>query len=121
MKLCPKCNLNKDIKDFRNETATKDGLQSWCRLCMNKIRIAYDKENPWANHFKAAKERIHGKKSKSYIGLPFTLTRNQVKQLWERDKANQLKEPSLDRIINKLGYTFENCRFVEMIINRKKH
>lgn len=36
MKLCGKCNTTKDISDFPKSSKTKDGVQSWCRLCMNE-------------------------------------------------------------------------------------
>jgi len=37
-----------------------------------------------------------------------------LKELWFRDKAYNLKRPSIDRKNNNEDYTFENCRFIEL-------
>jgi hypothetical protein len=43
-----------------------------------------------------------------------------VKILWDRDRAGEMKSPSLDRINSMQGYHFSNCQFLEISENVKK-
>ena len=36
MKICSKCNKNKDKSQFNKNKLSKDGLYAWCRECSNK-------------------------------------------------------------------------------------
>jgi len=60
------------------------------------------------------------KNSKFYVGVKNFLTKEAVAQLWERDNADELNQPSLDRIDSSGHYTFDNCRFIEMKENSKR-
>jgi hypothetical protein len=44
-----------------------------------------------------------------------------VKYLWFRDKADLLKNPSIDRIDSTKDYTLDNCQYIERGINCGKH
>lgn len=33
MKICSKCNIEKNLKDFNKKSSTKDGLQYICKVC----------------------------------------------------------------------------------------
>ncbi len=46
-------------------------------------------------------------------GIKCLLTVQELELLWERDKADELKIPSIDRIDNNGNYTFDNCKFIE--------
>lgn len=44
MKVCLKCGREKVESDFSKDSRNKDGLQSWCKECLNeKVRIRYTK------------------------------------------------------------------------------
>src|SRR5581483_6981527 len=40
MKKCSKCSLTKELDEFRKNSRSKDGYQTWCRLC----HITYDRQ-----------------------------------------------------------------------------
>jgi hypothetical protein len=48
------------------------------------------------------------------------ITPNEIKELWFRDKAFEMKKPSIDRKDNDGDYTFNNCRFMEKDDNTNK-
>lgn len=71
----------------------------------------YREKNPWAKHWMYAKSRsIH-------LSIPFTLKVVDVKLVWIRDNADQLKRPSIDRLLPHLGYGRANIRFIERSLN----
>lgn len=45
MKKCPKCALEKDLKDFRSNSKRKDGLQAYCKLCDKKFQAEWYLKN----------------------------------------------------------------------------
>ncbi len=86
----------------------------------------WHERNPWARFVAYAHRRCNDSnpRSKNYAhyfakGIKCTLTAAQTKILWLRDKADKLTNPSLDREKPHLGYTFENCRFIELDLNRR--
>lgn len=38
MKICTKCQCEKEISDFSTNSKAKDGKHSWCRACVNEQR-----------------------------------------------------------------------------------
>ena len=54
------------------------------------------------------------------LPLNMQLTKEQVKEIWFRDKAYLMKRPSIDRINRKKGYFYKNCRYLEFLDNLKR-
>ena len=73
------------------------------------------KNNPWYNHWHGAKKRCLPD-GEYYPRVTFNLSVSDVRELWFRDRAWLLKQPSIDRI-NNGHYIKEGCRFIEMLDN----
>jgi hypothetical protein len=43
--ICKKCNTEKSLSDFHNDTKSKTGKQCYCKTCAKKIQNQYYKEN----------------------------------------------------------------------------
>ena len=67
------------------------------------------------NNPKDPKYKYYGRK-----GIKLYLDKKDLVMLWNRDKAYELKRPSIDRINSKKSYTKRNCRFIEMEENMKR-
>ena len=78
---------------------------------------------PWLKTYKRIDTRLKYEKCASYEyykNIKSTLTIDQLKILWFRDKADKMIKPSIDRINSKGNYTFENCRYIELSVNSKR-
>lgn len=87
--------------------------------------MSWSTTTPWYRFLHWARNRCRYPSSKMYHryggrGIKCLLTHQEVKILWERDKASKLKRPSLDRIDPDKNYEFENCRFIELEENIRK-
>jgi len=78
----------------------------------------YKKNNPWVKSLFAARTRCGNPNNNGYKlygakGIMCLLTVRQIRYLFERDGAWQMKHPSLDRINPKGNYDLGNCRYIE--------
>ena len=88
-----------------------------------EYRDKYFLTKPWARHYMGARNRTCFQDRKYFKrGLKFLMKIQDFKDLWFRDKAYELKKPSIDRIYSDVGYEKWNCRFIELQENmtRKK-
>lgn len=53
-------------------------------------------------------------------GIKNFLTFEDVRVLWLRDGAREMKRPTIDRIDSTDDYTFDNCRFIEHAANVRR-
>jgi hypothetical protein len=125
-KLCVECEQYKNISFF-----SKKNIK--CKKCNKKIyySLYYKKlykDKPWSLTLKNIKKRCNTVTCIKYPryggrGIKCLITAEELKTLWFRDKAYEMKKPSIDRIDNDGDYCFENCRYIELtdnIIKRNK-
>lgn len=83
------------------------------------------KNKKWAKIFYDIKQRCTNPNDTGYKyyggkGIKCKITKEEIKQLWFRDNADNLKEPSIDREDSKKDYVYDNCRFIELSLNRQR-
>jgi hypothetical protein len=146
-KICTKCRCEKLLSEFSKDKNRKDNRHPYCKLCQsqyhknrkddrkfyndkNRIKLAfqqrnYIKRNPWMTSYTSAKQRCTNPKNEKYHryggrDIKFLLTIDEIKHLWFRDKAYNLKKASIDREDNDGDYILQNCHFIEHSINSQK-
>jgi len=118
MKICKKCNIEKEYNEFSKH-------RNVCRQCRREESYASRrkkyKARPWTKTFDTAYKRCNAKTHNYFIrGIKFLLSEQDLKFLWQRDSADKLKKPSIDRINPRGNYELDNCRMIELTANIKR-
>lgn len=125
MKICTKCKLLKPLDDFLIDKRNRGGKRCWCTQCCNKAKKKYNKKYPWKVTYNSIKQRCNNIKNKYYKNyggrdIKCLITTEELKFLWFRDEAYNMKKPSIDRKDNDGNYIFNNCRYMELSKNAKR-
>ncbi len=116
-KLCK--GKKKPISLFGKDSKSKDGSRSHCKDCEKEYKKYHHQKYPWKKIFNNIKQRCENPKSDSYKnyglkGIKCNITENELKILWYRDKAYDMKKPSIERKRSDLHYDLDNCEFIEL-------
>jgi hypothetical protein len=126
---CKLCS-SEDYKQYRikNKDKIQKYMQEFYQQYKSQIRKKqkeYRIKYPWKFVLYNIWQRCENPKSTSYPTygareIKILISEKEIKELWFRDKAYEMKKPSIDRIDNNGNYTFENCRFIEQSLNSSK-
>ena len=89
---------------------------------MSTRQDRWKKRNPWERYLTWARQRCNNPKNKVFKnyggrGIRCELTLAEIRGLWDKNKAEKLKKPSLDRIDSDGNYAIGNVRFIEFCEN----
>ncbi len=123
-KMCTKCLIIKPINQFFIYKSTNIPRQH-CKMCFQKQHLKYMSDRPWRITYDSINNRCSRKTFNKYKryggrGIKNLITREELKELWFRDKAYNMKRPSIDRIDNDGNYEYGNCRYIELLENIKR-
>jgi hypothetical protein len=126
-----KCKIEKDESYFWKLHRTRDGLNTWCKECLNKI----DTEEKMMRSFKRKRwdsilnrvvnGRNDGRNGRSYFenGIKIEISRDEFNEWCDENKDIIVRIfkngdlPSVDRIDSDLGYTKNNMRVITFVEN----
>jgi len=114
--------ISKEIAEHlhNNGIRTAEPVEEDTEMGSNGMTKAQNREYARVKHSKYPWTRPYYKARERYLTIPeyqkrgFDITKEEVRELWVRDKAELMDSPSIDRKDNDKGYTKENCRFIEL-------
>lgn len=112
-KYCSQCAQEKVITDFYRNAA-------YCKSCQKEYIRRYFKSQRWMVAYYGAVNRCKPDGQYGKHGIKNYLTKEDVKFLWDRDHAELMKNPSIDRVNPAGDYTIENSRFIELTENVRR-
>lgn len=136
LKICNTCKKNRRISSFYTDKRVPDGHWSSCKACSalvaKKFRSKhpeYDKnyrrKNRWYQTLNGINARCNNPNSENYgryggRGVRNFLTAKDLKEFWFRDKAYNMKKPSIHRKNTNKHYTRSNCAYIELSENSRQ-
>lgn len=119
MKTCYKCKEIKSLDMFYKNKRNKDGLSSYCSMCVKVGARTWGKEHPAQMQAAiiAASKKPAGRYSKYKAsaknrGIPFNLTLEEFLTFWQGACSycgDTIATIGIDRVDSSIGYTLENC------------
>lgn len=98
-------------KNALREINSKYGVP---RATLYRWMRVFDVVKPWEKTYKSIVNRCGNNPLYREQGIKCRITVDELRQLWERDNAEAMEEPSIDRIDPAGDYVFHNCRYLEM-------
>ena len=92
MKYCPKCKIEKNIKEFSKSIQRKDGLKGWCKDCSNIAHKEYHITHKKAEKIYRQKNREHLLKCKKEDYIKNKEKRKKLSRIYRRSHKKELTE-----------------------------
>ncbi len=106
---------DKELSRYRKKERREKLSNSGC------MKRWWKNRKPWEKTYWNIQNRCNAKDQPLYKKeYGKTITIKDLKYLWNRDKAENLKRPSIDRIDSTKGYSKENCRYIENYHNNSR-
>jgi len=95
------------------------------KLYQKRLTEKYLEKKPWYRYLQTLRKRCNQPSHDSYRyygarGIKALISADELKQLWFRDGAADMTQPSIDRIDADGHYEIGNCRFIEMTENKRR-
>lgn len=129
-KTCTKCGKKKSKKKFYNSKSNKDGLYYWCRKCVLEVRKEYYRtKSGLITHVYATQKRsskIRGDSPPEYTKeefLEWLISQKKFHKLynnWVKSGYEKNLSPSVDRLNDYKGYSFDNIQVLTWQENMAK-
>lgn len=99
MKICKKCNQEKDFSFFFKDSKSKDGYQGWCKKCKSEGVVQFYTVNPEKKH-KRTKEQGRTRYAENKLNFNFS---RRIRQSLASDKNGATWE-------SVVGYTLTDLK-----------
>ena len=121
--------MDKCIRSEEQIKKRRESKKRWALRNKEKVRkskteyaIRKKKSNPWLKTYISVIGRCKCKSSSGYArygarGIKVLMKLKDYEFLWFRDKAYEMKKPSIDRIDPDKNYELSNCRYIEHSLN----
>lgn len=128
-KTCNKCLIIKCLSEFSVAKSNKDGYSNQCKKCKSELTRNYVKTlngkitQIYNSQIKASKDRGHPLPTYNKLELTDWLLKNDFENLFNQWVDSNYKKhlaPSVDRLDDLQGYSFDNIRLVTWDVNRDK-
>ncbi len=130
MKKCNKCKIKKDLSEFNANNRMKDGFINKCKSCVLKARLLtkQTKKGLVASIYESQKRKS---KVRGHIPPSYTLfglrqwfrsnaAANHLYKAWVASGYATNLRPSVDRLDDSKGYSFDNIQLMTWGENRSK-
>ena len=130
MKICNKCKINKNILEFGKYAIKKDGLNIYCKKCAIENSEEYKKTKQGVITAIYSSQKVNSKrrghKPPKYTKKELTKwiisqeTFTELYNNWALKNYTKMEKPSVDRIDDSKGYSFDNIQLMKWQHNKDK-
>jgi hypothetical protein len=108
---------NEYLREWRKNNPETPERRTRRLECSRKATLKYWERHPWARTLNRIRSRCSHHPDYVNRGIRCLITKDELRELWFRDQAYLMKQPSIDRIDTNGQYTKENCRYMEKLEN----
>jgi hypothetical protein len=129
-KICTKCKKEKPVSDFYSSKSRPDGLYSYCKVCSNANKREYYRtlkglvHKIYGQQKSSSKKRGHQPPAYTFEALyDWFINQANYKELynnWKNSGYTKDLAPSIDRLDDNKGYSFDNIQLITWYENKKK-
>lgn len=116
-KVCTKCQKELPLSNFSNDSSSKDGLMSRCKICVREVKRAYYESNRESIK-KKTNEYYHQNKDKIAVRTKASREKNKIERsLYDKKRYAIMGE----KIRERRRQYYKDNRSIEIVKNRKNY